>query len=164
MHKRSHSNAHFRSENSARGFTLIVALAAMFFLALAMQQVMQVVSVQAQREREAELLRIGKAYAHAIKAYHDSSSGVIKSWPLSLNELLDDRRTVGVQRHLRRLYADPMTRTVDWGLVSSPDGIGIMGIYSRSDAAPIRTGGADVDALGFQTSAHYSDWKFVATP
>ncbi|MGE0097852.1 MAG: type II secretion system protein [Hydrogenophaga sp.] len=143
-----------------QGFTLLAVLAAMFLLAMASQQVMVVVSQQAQREREAELLRIGAAYRAAIGAYHERSPGSVKRWPPTLDALLDDRRYVTLQRHLRRHYADPVSRTHTWGLVPAPDG-GIAGVYSLSEERPIRTAGAELEGLGLSEASRYSDWKFV---
>lgn len=141
----------------------MAALAALFLVALATQKVMAVVSQQAQREREAELLRIGAAYVAAIGAYHERSPGSVKRWPPSLEMLTDDRRFVTLQRHLRQLYADPITRGGDWGMVLAPDG-GVAGIYSQSDEKPIRTSGETLQALGLAEAHRYSDWKFVYQP
>lgn len=145
------------------GFTLVAVLAALFLLALSTQKVMTMVSQQAQREREADLLRIGAAYASAIGSYYELSPGVVKRWPPSLEALADDRRFVTLQRHLRRLYADPITRSSDWGVVAAPDG-GIAGVYSRSDLEPIRVAGDQLAALGMTDAKRYSDWKFVYKP
>lgn len=145
------------------GFTLVAVLLAMFLLALATQQVMGVVSQQAQREREAELLRIGAEIVRAIGTYHEQSPGTVKDWPPSLEALTDDRRFVSLQRRLRRVYVDPITRTDDWGIVLAPGG-GIAGVYSQSERAPIRTAGAELTELGLGAAQRYSDWKFVYTP
>ena len=42
-------------------------------------------------------------------------------------------------RHLRRLYRDPITGQDEWGLVEAPGG-GVMGVYSRSEDEPIKSG------------------------
>ena len=42
-------------------------------------------------------------------------------------------------RHLRRLYKEPITGQDEWGLVEAPGG-GVMGVYSRSEDEPIKTG------------------------
>ncbi len=146
-----------------QGFTLVAVLAAMFLLALATQQVMFVVSQQAQREREAELLRIGAEIVRAIGIYHERPPGSIKDWPPSLEALTDDRRFVSLQRPLRRVYADPITRSHDWGLVPAPGG-GIAGVYSKSEMTPIRTAGAELTELGLGAAHRYSDWRFVYHP
>ncbi len=157
------SRAKVRTHCAEQGFTLIAVLAALFLLALATQQVMVVVSQQAQREREAELLHVGAHIVRAIGAYYERSPGTVKDWPRSLEDLTDDRRFVSMQRHLRRVYPDPITRSDEWGIVPAPGG-GIAGIYSKSQSSPIRVAGADLDELGLGSAQHYSDWKFVYRP
>jgi type II secretory pathway pseudopilin PulG len=147
----------------SHGFTLLAVLAAMFFLALGTQKVMFVVSQQAQRDREAELLHIGAAFARAIGAYYEASPGSVKRWPANLNDLTDDARFVGLRRHLRQVYFDPISRNQDWGFVTAADG-GIRGVYSRSDAAPIRSGGVALMGLSLPPASRYSDWQFVYQP
>lgn len=123
----------------------------MLLLALAVQTVMTVVSQQAQREREMELARTGNALAQAIASYYRASPGSVKNWPQTLNDLVDDRRYVDVRHHIRELYADPITRSTEWGTVRAPDG-GIAGVFSLSADAPVRE------------MARYSDWKFMFSP
>ena len=60
-------------------------------------------------------------------------------YPQSLEQLLVDKRYPMPVRHLRRLYVDPMTGAADWAVVEAPGG-GVMGVYSRSEAAPRKTG------------------------
>ncbi len=143
-----------------RGFTMVAVLAAMFLLALGTQAVMTVVSQQAQRDREAELLQIGAAFAQAIGAYYESSPGSVKRWPQSLEDLADDKRFVGIHRHIRQVYLDPITRSTNWGLLRTSDGA-IYGVYSLSDAAPIRSGGVEIGKLNLAPASRYADWQFV---
>ncbi|WP_263569938.1 hypothetical protein [Roseateles oligotrophus] len=70
-----------------------------------------------QREREAELRFRGEAIAKAIAAYMGASPAGTNSLPQRLEDLLEDRRSGTVQRHLRRLYADPFTGRTDWQLI-----------------------------------------------
>lgn len=146
-----------------QGFTMLAVLAALLLLALSLQGVMWVVSTQAQRERELELLRVGSAIRDAIGRYVESSPGVVKQWPPSLEALLDDRRSVVLRRHLRRLYADPIQRSGEWGLVRAPDG-GVAGVYSLSQDRSIRTSGVDLAVYGVEPAARYVDWRFVYVP
>jgi type II secretory pathway pseudopilin PulG len=148
-----------RAGDKEAGFTLLAVMAALFVLALATQQVASVLSQQAQRDREAQLLRVGQAYADAIKSYYESAPGTVRQWPKTVEELLEDRRFVGVRRHLRHAYVDPITQTGKWGIVSAPDG-GIAGIYSLGQGTPQRRTTEDGSALG----PNYSDWKFVYQP
>lgn len=148
---------------ASSGFTMLAVLAALTLLALSLQGVMWVVSTQTQREREWELLQVGVEIRAAIGRYVESSPGVAQQWPPSLEALLDDRRSVSLRRHLRRLYPDPLTRSTDWGIVRAPDG-GVAGVFSRSDAAPVRNGGMDLAMFGVEPAAHYSQWRFVYVP
>jgi len=146
-----------------RGFTLLAVLAAMFMLALATQGVMTYVSQQAQREREADLLRIGQAYVQAIGAYYESSPGNNKRWPRVLEDLIEDKRFVGIKRHLREIYSDPVGRSSGWGLILSPDG-GISGIHSLSDMRPLRSAAIEAGTLTLPPATRYADWQFVYQP
>ena len=145
------------------GFTYIAVLLAMLLLALSTQSVMTYVSQQAQREREADLLRIGHAYAQAIGAYYEATPGSVKRWPRQLDDLIEDRRLVSTRRYLRELYPDPVTRLPNWELVKAPDG-GIAGVRSRSEAAPLRDTAIDLDGVTLAAASRYSDWQFVYQP
>jgi type II secretory pathway pseudopilin PulG len=150
-------------ESAQKGFTLLFVLAAMLLLALGTQKVMTVASQQAQREREAELLRVGSAFATAIGAYYESTPGTVKRWPVSLQDLVDDSRFVSIRRHIRQVYDDPVMRTNRWGLVRTSDG-GITGVYSLSNQTPIRSGSFEVSKLRLPAASKYSDWQFVYQP
>jgi len=153
-----------RAGKREEGFTLLAVLAAMAFVALALQSVMTVVSQQAQREREARLIRIGNTIVDAIGSYYRSSPGSVKNWPQSLDDLTSDTRFVDTRRYLREVYADPLTRS-EWGIIRSPDG-GVTGVFSRSDAVPLRAVPQQRVGAGVAepASSRYSDWKFVFTP
>ncbi|MFT4190011.1 MAG: hypothetical protein QM617_00625 [Comamonas sp.] len=156
-------------------------IAALLILGLAAQGVMWVLSQQAQREREAELLRVGRLYAQAVASYYESSPGRVKQWPGRLEDLLEDPRFVGLRRHLRVLYADPVQRAADgggWELVTAASG-GIRGVRSRSQARPIRETGAELPLhamadgveqdrvaapLRLAPARRYADWLFVYQP
>jgi hypothetical protein len=142
---------------------MATVLAAMVVLALATQSVMTYVSQQDLREREADLLRIGQAYAQAIGAYYETSPGNLKRWPRTLEDLAEDRRFVGIRRHIREVYPDPMARSANWGLVMSEDG-GIAGVHSLSTAQPIRSAALELDTLSLPAASRYADWEFVYRP
>jgi len=148
---------------SQRGFTLLAVIAATLLLALGTQGVVRVLSEQARRDREDELLRVGREFALALRSYHDRSPGSAKAFPTSLDELAEDRRFLGVQRHIRRVHADPVTGGAPWGLVRDAGG-GIRGIHSTSTDAPIRSAGADLGDYLLGPAARYADWQFVYTP
>jgi hypothetical protein len=113
------------------------------------------------REQEAQLLFAGDQIRDAIAHYYRSAQG--SRYPDSFDALLEDKRVPSLLRHLRRLYADPLTGTADWGIVKAPDG-GIMGVYSKAPGKPMKQGGFDGYDLGFAGKNSYQEWQFVYLP
>jgi type II secretory pathway pseudopilin PulG len=97
-------------------------------------------SAQAQREREAQLLWVARAYLDAIDRYYEASPGTAKRYPPEVSALLHDDRFFQTRRHLRQAYVDPMTRADDWDWVRAEDG-GLRGLRSRSDRALFKHSG-----------------------
>jgi type II secretory pathway pseudopilin PulG len=141
-------------------FSVILAIAV---LGVALAGIGELWSTQAQREREAELLRIGNEIRRAIISYHASTRAGTPSFPTSLDDLLEDRRGPQMRRHLRKLYADPMTRSTEWGLVKLPDGR-IRGVFSRSVQAPLKTAKFPLGLEKFDEAKTYADWQFEYIP
>jgi type II secretory pathway pseudopilin PulG len=116
-----------------------------------------------QREKELELLFVGHQFRQAIASYYHASPGGVQRYPLELADLMKDPRFPGVRRHLRRVYADPMTGKTDWGVLRSFDG-GIIGVHSLSEQAPIRAHFPVGPDREFTGKTRYADWKFVYLP
>ena len=145
------------------GFTYIGLL---FFIALmgaALVAVAQVWHIQVKRDKEAELLFVGNQFRRAISLYYERAPGGLRQYPKQLNDLLQDPRFPNVQRHLRKLYIDPMTGKAEWGLVRTPDG-SILGIYSLSEDAPLKTAGFSGLDASFADAINYREWKFAYLP
>lgn len=134
----------------------------MALLALATEGVVWILSQQAMREREAELLRRGQAYLNAIASFHAASPGSVRAFPRELADLLEDKRFVGVRRHLREPYPDPVTGG-EWQPVRGPEGE-IRGVHSASILAPIRSAPVTLGTLQLPAAQRYADWKFVHVP
>ena len=118
-------------------------------------------SVVEQRERERDLLFVGREYRRAIEAYRSANASRAQPYPAELTDLLGNRSETGTKRYLRRLYADPITGSADWGLVRSPQG-GIVGVYSLSERVPLRTIGVYADeVIDFANAKTYRDWVFA---
>jgi type II secretory pathway pseudopilin PulG len=150
-------------KNPQRGFTYIAVLFVVAVLAGGLALAGEVWQTSAMREREADLLFIGNQYRRAIRLYYEATPGPLKRYPRSLDELIKDARQASSQRYLRRLYPDPITGSDDWGLVMAPDG-GILGVHSRSEAAPLKIAGFRVRDANLEGMRRYSDWKFVHIP
>ncbi|MCI4429558.1 MAG: type II secretion system protein [Burkholderiales bacterium] len=145
----------------AKGYTLVAVLVLLAIVALGLAAVGPIWSQEAQRERERELIRIGKTYASALSSYRAASPGSLKQFPASLEELLLDTRFFGAMHHMRKLYGDPVNPTKPWGLILDETGR-IVGVHSLSEEMPL------ADRLGqtlvpVQASVRrYSELKFIA--
>lgn len=144
----------------ARGFTYLGVLFLVALTGLALAGTGEVWSKASQRERERQLLWVGGQYARALRAYYRSSPGRA-AYPQRLDELLEDPRQGVVLRHLRQRYADPLTGEADWALVRLADG-SIVGVHSRSQAAPIKRANFAARWTAFRDARSYADWWFVA--
>ncbi len=102
---------------SNRGFTYLWLLFVVALGGVALASLGQRQQTVQQREREAELRFRGEAIAKAISSYMRHSPEGANSLPQRLEDLLEDRRSGAVQRHLRRLYTDPFTGRADWQLI-----------------------------------------------
>jgi type II secretory pathway pseudopilin PulG len=145
------------------GFTLVALLITVAIMGAGFAALGELASHAAQREREQQLLFVGQQYRQAIGAYYQRTPGMVKHYPKTLEDLLADNRYPGTQRYLRRLYPDPMTGSIDWGLMEAPGG-GIMGVYSKAGATPLKTGGFSFRDANLAYAASYTDWKFYYDP
>jgi type II secretory pathway pseudopilin PulG len=146
--------------NGDRGFAYVGMIALLAVLGIGLAAAGQMWAEHARRERERELLRIGRLYAMAIARYYHASPGGVKHYPPSLDQLVLDTRFVGTMRHLRRAYADPIDPPRPWGVVRAADG-GVRGVYSTSGAVPLRTEALDLGITALPAARRYIDWQFI---
>ena len=142
----------------AQGFTYFTVLFVVTVLGLGLALTGEVWQTAAKREKEAELLFVGHQYRKAIEHYY--LAGPQRQYPRELADLLKDPRVPGTQRHLRRLYPDPLTGKAEWGLVKGGDG-GIAGVHSLSTERPLKIAGFRLRDAGFERAQSYADWKFA---
>lgn len=140
------------------GFGYLMVLMLVMAVATGLTAVVQPWSMQKLRDQEAELLFVGKQFQRALASYY--LSGTAPAYPKTMDALLKDDRVSFTRRHLRRLYADPITGGTEWGIVKSPDG-GIMGVYSLSERKPIKQDGFASELGDMSGKSSYQDWKFV---
>lgn len=150
-----------RGERRGRqgGFTYVAMLFALAMFGLGLAAVGEAWSHASHREREEELILIGRAYVRAIGEYYAQAPGSVKAYPPTLQELVEDRRFIGVRRHLRKVYADPVGKG-EWGLIKAPDG-GIIGVYSLSENPTLRRQPLDIPDAAPLVGERYAEWKFV---
>lgn len=117
-------------------------------------------ALDAQRDREEELLFVGAQFRQAITSYYESTPGPVKIYPERLEDLLLDRRFEPARRHLRRLYPDPIRGTKVWGEVRAPEG-GVLGVFSLSRAQPVKRAGFSEQNYTFSSKTRYDEWVFM---
>ena len=156
------SAAPFRRHGLARlrqrGVVLLALLVALTLLGIGLMTAVNVWMLSRQREREQELLFVGEQYRQAIRRYY----GAQRSYPTSLELLLEDDRYPVPVRHLRSAYPDPITGKADWGLLKVDDRI--LGVYSLSEAAPLKQAGFTRANEAFKDATSYKDWVFAYVP
>jgi type II secretory pathway pseudopilin PulG len=143
------------------GFTYVGILILVAIIGIASAATIQVGAVVQRRAAEQELLEIGMEFRAALVSYANATPPGQLRAPRTLQELLKDPRSPNLRRHLRKLYADPITGKEEWGFVHSPDGVGIIGLHSMSEATPIKIGDFDGAFKDFEGKTSYRDWKFV---
>ncbi|MFP3555510.1 hypothetical protein SB861_33070 [Paraburkholderia sp. SIMBA_049] len=125
---------------------------------------MQIGAVYQRRMAEKELLYIGDQFQRALLSYADNTPVGLPNQPRTLDELVRDPRYPNPMRHLRRVYADPMTGKPDWVLILSPNGQTIVGIHSASHEHPIQLRQFPERFRGFEDKRSYTQWVFIARP
>lgn len=148
-----------RRARESRGYALLAALLLVALVSLAAGIAVQSQRQNAQREREAQLLFIGGEFRRALQSYHSYPAGG-QQYPASLDDLVLDRRAPVVVRHLRKVYADPMTGEKDWVLQLQQGRI--VGVHSRSTDMPLQHAGFSKENQGFASAEHYAQWTFMA--
>ncbi|MCC6130159.1 MAG: type II secretion system protein [Acidobacteria bacterium] len=97
-----------RASRAVRGYTLVALLVGMTVMAILMAAALPIASTQVQREREEELIFRGLQYAEGIRLYRKRYG----RYPNSLKEMFETR-----PRTIRKLWKDPITNSMDWGIV-----------------------------------------------
>jgi len=146
-----------------QGFTYIALLIGVAIIGGVLAASGELASHAQQREKEAELLFAGHQIREAIGAYYERSPGGAKAYPKTLEDLLEDKRMPVVTRYLRKVYRDPITGRADWGVVEGPGG-GIMGVYSKSEASPLKSGNFGRGDEAFTDAKSYAQWQFTHSP
>ena len=139
------------------GFALMALLLIVAVSGFALASAAQIWSTASRRDKEEELLHIGREIRQAIRSYALSSPGG-QQYPQRLEDLVLDPRFPFVKRHLRRIYADPLTGETQWGLVKLGDSI--IGVHSLARGMPLKT---TLDPeLGIADDAQtYEQWTFA---
>ena len=158
--KRRGPGRHART--AQRGYAYLALLILIAILGVAAAATVQLGGIYQRRMAEEELLFVGGEFQRALLSYAVATPLGQPTQPRTLDDLLRDPRYLNPVRHLRRLYADPVTGKADWVLVRSPDGQLIAGIHSASSAHPVKLAHFPADFRRFDDKRRYADWVFVA--
>lgn len=142
-----------------RGFALFGALLFAVAMAGLLASLSRLWEERSTRERERELLWVGRQFRGALEGYAAATPANQPPAPLRIEELLQDERAESVQRHLRRLPLDPMTGTYEWAYVRDTGGR-IVGVHSTSDAKPLAPDNLWPEPRAFEGAASYRQWVF----
>lgn len=142
------------------GFSYLWLLLLVGLMGLGLSVASDIYSTVAKREREKELMAIGRQFQEAIRRYREfRTDGARREYPASLEDLLLDPRSPGKLRHLRKVFVDPMTRKAEWGLVLK--GGRVVGIHSLSTDSVLKKDGFDPDLMALAGKSNYAEWLFV---
>jgi hypothetical protein len=146
------------------GLAYLAVLFLVAAISISMAVVAQNEDTLLKREKEQDWLFMGKQYQRAIASYYHQSPEGIKTLPNKIEDLLLDKRFIAPVRHLRKIYADPLSNQQNWVLMLNPENQ-ITGVYSQSLEPLLSTKIAAEfsENLGEQ-AASYADIKFVFKP
>jgi type II secretory pathway pseudopilin PulG len=144
------------------GFTYLGLIVLVTVIGMVGAATLKIDSLLRRAAAEEELLSIGAEFSAALASYAAATPQGQLQQPPTLQELLKDPRSPALRRHLRKIFIDPVTGTAEWGIVYVGDRAGILGVYSLSQARPLKIGNFDARFPGFDNKQHLSDWKFTA--
>ncbi|HEY8357533.1 MAG TPA: type II secretion system protein [Ramlibacter sp.] len=159
-----------RSGSRQAGFAYVLLLVAVAVIGVAASSAVVLGTSMARRDAEQQLLAIGEEFQRALQTYAGLPPGVAARGagmpgargPRTLDDLLKDPRAPGIRRHLRQVYADPLTGRQEWGIVRDPDGH-ILGIHSLAPGRPIKRTEWPPQWAHFEEQESYAGWVFGVT-
>ena len=151
------------TRKKSAGFTYFGILMTIVLIGASLAAAGSAWSMQKRRAGEAELIHVGQSIRRGIASYYNATPTGANQYPKSLEDLLSDKRGTGIVRHLRRIYRDPMSNSLDWELINLPDG-SIIGVASRAAGEPIKTRNFGPWEAFFEDASCYCDWQFVYLP
>ena len=152
-----------RAAGAEDGFTYVGLVIFVAILGLVGAATLTVDSLLRRAAAEQELLEIGAEYSEALRSYAAATPRGYPTAPPTLQDLLKDPRFPGTRRHLRKIYVDPVTGRQEWGIVYQGDKVGVLAVYSLSQAQPLKLANFDARFQNFENKEHLSEWKFTAS-
>lgn len=145
-----------------RGFAYVLLLIVIAVLGIVAGNTVSLGSQISRRDAEQSLLVIGGEFEAALRSYAGIGNALNAPnarGPRALEDLLKDPRSALVRRHLRQIYADPLTGKAEWGLVKDASGA-IVGVYSLAEGLPIKRSSFEARQAHFEEALTYQAWIF----
>lgn len=143
-----------------QGFTYLGLVILLAILGLVAAAGLKMGTLLQRAAAEEELLEIGAQFSEALRSYAAATPQGKPQQPPSLQELLKDPRFPNPRRHLRKIFVDPVTGKAEWGIVWLGDKIGVVGVYSLSEARPLKVANFDIRFQNMENKERISEWKF----
>lgn len=144
------------------GFTYLGLIVFVFIIGLVGAATLKVDALLRRAQLEQELLETGAQFSAALNSYAAATPRGQPRAPLSLGDLLRDKRFPNPRRHLRKVFIDPVTGKPEWGLVRAGEAGPIIGVHSLSQATPLKQANFDMRFAGFENREHLAQWRFMA--
>ncbi len=144
-----------------RGFTYLGLIILVAIIGLVGAATLKVGSLLQRAAAEEELLETGAAFSEALKSYAAATPLGQPRQPKTLQDLLRDPRYPNVRRHLRKIFVDPITGKAEWGVMYLGDKVGVIGVYSLSNAKPLKIANFDARFTNLENKQRFSEWKFM---
>ena len=144
-----------------RGFTYMGLMILLAIMALVAAAGLKMGTVIQRAAAEEELLEIGAQFSEALRSYAAATPPGKPTQPQTLQDLLKDPRFPNARRHLRKIFVDPVTGKAEWGIIYLGDKVGVLGVYSLSNARPLKVANFDIRFLNMENREKISDWKFL---
>lgn len=151
-----------RRRAAAGGFTYLGMIILLAILGMVGAAGLKMGTLLQRAAAEEELLEIGAQFSDALRSYAAATPQGKPPQPNSLQDLLKDPRFPNPRRHLRKIFVDPVTGKAEWGIVwlGEKEKIGVIGVYSLSDAKPLKVANFDIRFQNMENKEKISDWKF----
>jgi type II secretory pathway pseudopilin PulG len=144
------------------GFTYVGLVVFVAILGMVGAATLKVDGLLRRAAAEQELLEIGAAFSAALRSYAAATPQGSAPVPPTLQDLLRDPRFPGTRRHLRKIFVDPVTGGTEWGIQYQGDKVGVLAVYSLSQAQPLKVANFDARFPHFENKEHLSEWRFTA--
>ena len=151
------------SKRADAGFTYLGLLILLAIIGIISATALQVGVVMHRRAAEEALLDVGREFSRALESYRRATPAGEPDEPSALQDLLKDSRFPGTVRHLRKLYHDPITGQQEWGILRAEESKQIVGVFSLSEAKPIKIANFDLRLQDFAGKSSYQEWVFTST-